>query len=172
MPEAAAPPMRYMTLAAAQAMECNGCGDCCDSRRTDGFWAWGALPRDRYASITGGVELIIPIERIDGHGGSADGADGADGWRDRPNDEDDALPLRPTRFRCSAFQPHEDGTGGCGRHDEPRPALCGEFPVHGPEIEPELAARGEYLLTSNSLPRCTWYRICIVRAGCGCGAFC
>jgi hypothetical protein len=147
------PPMRYVTLAQARALECNGCGDCCDSRRTDGFWAWGALPEDRFASIAG-EPLIIPIERVE---------DG--GWRDRAWEPDDALPLRPTRFRCSAFVPHEDGTGGCGRHREPRPSLCGEFPVEGPEIEAGLAEAGEYELTSNSLPRCTWYRMTVVLEG-------
>ncbi len=154
--DSGAHPLTYMTLVEARSLECNGCGDCCDSRRTDGFWAWGALPADRYVSITG-VELIIPIERVDERAGG--------GWRDRANDEDDALPLRPTRFRCSAFEAHEDGTGGCGRHDQPRSSLCGEFPVWGPEIAPEVEARGEYLLTSNSLSRCTWYRVCIVKEG-------
>ena len=43
---------KYMTLSEARSIECNGCGDCCDSRRTDGYWTWGSLPTDQYASIT------------------------------------------------------------------------------------------------------------------------
>jgi hypothetical protein len=39
----AVPPMRFVTLAQARALECNGCGDCCDTRRTDGYWAWSAF---------------------------------------------------------------------------------------------------------------------------------
>ncbi|MDO9444355.1 MAG: hypothetical protein Q7K37_03495, partial [Dehalococcoidia bacterium] len=55
-------PLRYVTLEAARALECNGCGDCCDSRRTDGFWAWGTLPPDQYREQCG-EPLIIPLER-------------------------------------------------------------------------------------------------------------
>ena len=54
---------KYMTLSEARSIECNGCGDCCDSRRTDGYWTWGSLPTDQYASINNGEPLIIPIIR-------------------------------------------------------------------------------------------------------------
>ena len=65
---------RYLTLAAARALECNGCGDCCDSRRTPD-WAWGALPASQFAELNGGAPLIIPIEPVEASVGG--------GWRDR-----------------------------------------------------------------------------------------
>ncbi len=143
---------RYMTLEAARALECNGCGDCCDSRRTDGYWTWGDLPADLYASICG-APLIIPLERTD---------DG--GWRDRAHLEEDAVGLSGTRFRCTAFVPQPDGGGRCGRHDLPRPSKCGEYPVGGSAIEGELAEVGEVLVPADAFPRCTWYGVVLVRA--------
>jgi hypothetical protein len=142
-----------MTLAQVRALECNGCGDCCDSRRTDGFWTWGRLPDDQFREFNDGNPLLIPLERVEG------------GWRDRPHDPQDAIELTPTRFRCAAFRPTEDGNGLCGIHDAPRPSKCGEFPVHGPDLEPELEEHGEVWLQTGSLPRCTWYNICVVPEG-------
>jgi Fe-S-cluster containining protein len=142
---------RYVTLAQARAMECNGCGDCCDTSRTDGFWAWAALPRDQFASMNDGAPLIIPIERVE------------DGWRDRAWEPDDALDLRPTRFRCAAFRPQDDGRGLCGRHTLERPAVCGEFPVHVIGLDRDVEELGEVPLMTGALPRCTWYRMTVVR---------
>jgi Fe-S-cluster containining protein len=143
----------YLTLAAARALECNGCGDCCDSRRTDGYWRWGRLPADQYAGLTGGEALVIPLERT------------ASGWRDRAYLPEDAAELGGTPFRCTAFRPAADGDGSCGRHDAPRPAVCGEFPVGGAELERELAAAGAVALATSAFPRCTWYRVVVVRDG-------
>lgn len=144
---------QYLTAAEARALECNGCGDCCDSRRTDGYWRWGALPADQYAGLTGGEPLIIPLELHEG------------AWRDRLYRPDDARDLGGTCFRCTAFEPHEDGTGGCGRHDLPRPVACGEFPVGGDTIERELAEHGSAKLETSAFPRCTWYRVIVVPEG-------
>jgi len=141
--------MRYLTLAAVRALECNGCGDCCDSRRTDGFWTWPGLPEDRFTSIVG-EPLITPLERVEG------------GWTPRAWREEDALELSGTRFQCAAFRPQEDGRGLCGRHDQPRPPICGQFPVWGP-LEDELAREPEVPLQTGSLPRCTWYGMTVVR---------
>ena len=143
-------PYRYMTLAAARALECNGCGDCCDSRRSDGFWTWGSLPEGQYAEHCDGVPLIIPMERVDGL------------WSDRRYESSDAGESTPTRFRCSAFRPDSDGGGSCGRHEAWRPARCGEFPTGGEAVEAELAARGYVLLQTAAFPRCTWYRVVVV----------
>lgn len=151
----AVPPMRFVTLAQARALECNGCGDCCDTRRTDGYWAWSALPEDGFASMTGGEPLIIPIERIEVAGGG--------GWRDRAWQPDDASEFLPTRFRCSAFREQEDGRGLCGRHTLDRPAVCGEFPVHVVGLGRDVAELGEVPLLTGALPRCTWYRMTVVR---------
>lgn len=148
-----AAPYRYLTLSAARALECNGCGDCCDSRRTDGFWTWGALPADGYASSTGGERLIIPLERVEG------------GWRDRQWRPEDEGALTPARFRCTAFEPTLEGGGRCARHDRWRPARCGEFPVWGEALEVELRERNEVVLQSVDFPRCTWYRVVVVRDG-------
>jgi len=149
------PPLRYVTLEQARALECNGCGDCCDTRRTDGYWAWSAVPEDGFASMTGDGPLIIPIERIEG----------GDGWRDRAWHPDDASEYYPTRFRCSAFQEQEDGRGLCGRHTLERPGVCGEFPVHVVGLDLDVAELGEIPLLTGALPRCTWYRMIVVRDG-------
>lgn len=149
------PPMRFVTLAQARALECNGCGDCCDTRRTDGYWAWSALPEDGFASMTGGEPLIIPIERIE----AAEGG----GWRDRAWQPDDASEYLPTRFRCAAFQEQEDGRGLCGRHTLERPSVCAEFPVHVVGLDRDVAELGEVPLLTGALPRCTWYRMTVVR---------
>jgi Fe-S-cluster containining protein len=144
---------RFLTLTEARALECNGCGDCCDSRRTDGFWAWGALPADQYSANCGGQPLIIPLERA---GGS---------WRDRAYRAEDAGELSGSRFRCSAFEPHDDGDGACGRHNQTRPAVCGDFPVWGAAIEDELAAAGTVPVQADAFPRCTWHGLAVVREG-------
>lgn len=145
-------PLRYLTLAAARALECNGCGDCCDSRRTDG-WTWAALPEDGYRSLTGGRPLIIPIELVD-----------AD-WRDREQRPEDSAEFSGTRFRCAALQTHPDGTASCLRHDQPRPEQCGRFPVWGRAIEAELREQHEVRLQTGSLPRCTWHRLVVLEDG-------
>ena len=144
----------YLTLEAARAIECNGCGDCCDSRRTDGFWTWGSLRPDQFASLNDETPLIIPLERIEDRD-----------WRDRPRSEADGGELSPTRFRCAAFQPQEDGRGLCGHHDRERPARCGEFPVGEPRLEAELAERGEAALNTSAFPRCSWYGMVVVTEG-------
>lgn len=144
----------YLTLEAARAIECNGCGDCCDSRRTDGFWTWGSLPPDQFASLNDGQPLIIPLALVEG---------GA--WRDRPRTDEDGRELSPTRFRCAAFQPQDDGRGLCGHHDRERPGRCGEFPVREPGIEEELAEHGEVALNTSAFPRCSWYRMTVVPEG-------
>lgn len=146
-----------MRLSDARALVCNGCGDCCDSRRTDGYWTWGSLPADGYASQTGGVPLIIPLVKVNG------------AWEDREVGPDDLSDLGGTRFHCSAFAETPPtvelpgGGGTCTRHDGWRPPACDEFPVRGRQIEEELAASGEVPLETGAFPRCTWYRITVVR---------
>jgi Fe-S-cluster containining protein len=144
----------FMTLAAARAIECNGCGDCCDSRRTDGYWTWGSLPSDQFASMNDGEPLIIPLEQRD---------DGQ--WLERPRVELDGAELSPTRFRCAAFQPQEDGRGLCGHHDRTRPDRCGEFPVYEVHLESELQSQGEVALNTSAFPRCSWYGVIVVPEG-------
>ena len=149
-------PRRYLTLEAARALDCNGCGDCCDSSHTDGFWTWGALPRDQYRPLMDGGPLIIPVARSEG------GWDGAWGDRDwRPGDDSDAT---PTPFRCSAFRPQPDGRGLCGIHDRERPSKCGEFPVHMVGQDDDVEARGVMHLETSAFPRCTWFRMDAVAA--------
>ena len=143
---------RYVTLAQARALDCNGCGDCCDSCRTVGFWSWGALPRDQYAAFMASSPLIIPV--------SSEGI----GWHDRdwrPGDDSEAT---ATPFRCSAFRPQSDGRGLCGIHDQQRPSQCGEFPVHMPGQDADVEARGVMHLETSAFPRCTWVRMDAVAA--------
>ena len=150
-------PRRYLTLAGARALDCNGCGDCCNSSRTDGFWTWGALPEGQYAHLLTDARgergpLIIPVECVDG------------AWRDRTWRPSDATPATPTPFRCAAFQPQEDGRGLCGIHDCERPSQCGEFPVHTPGLEDDVTSRRVLHLETSAFPRCTWHRVDVVAA--------
>lgn len=143
--------LQYMTLEAARALECNGCGDCCDSRRSpDGSWGWAGLPDDLYAGLVGEA-LIIPLEQV------------GESWRERAHRPEDSLELIPTQFHCTAFRPQDDGRGLCGRHTEARPAVCGEFPVWGTAIEHDLEVYGDTNLGTEFLSRCTWYRVRVVR---------
>lgn len=151
MPDHEGVPTRYVTLDYARSLDCNGCGDCCDSRRTDGFWTWGALPADQYRAHCEGQPLIIPLERSDA------------GWRDRAHQPEDESALSGTRFRCAAFQPQDDGRGLCGRHGQWRPPKCGQFPVWGSDIDDELAATGSATLNVGAFPRCTWHGMVVVR---------
>lgn len=144
----------YMTLEAVRALDCNGCGDCCDSRRTDGYWTWGSLPADQFGSLNDGAPLIIPLERRD---------DGE--WVERARTDLDGGELSPTRFRCAAFLPQEDGGGLCGHHDRERPDRCGEFPVYETHLEAELETQGEVALNTSAFPRCTWYGVVVVAEG-------
>lgn len=152
-------PVRFVSLEEARALECNGCGDCCDSRRTDGYWTWAGLPADGYAAQCEGTPLIVPLVNIGGV------------WSDRPHEAADLGDYTGTRFRCAAFvatAPTEalpEGGGACGRHDQWRPSACGEFPVGGAEIEADLARFGEVPLETGAFPRCTWFRMTIVRIG-------
>lgn len=145
--------VRYLTLAQARALECNGCGDCCDSRRTDGYWTWGGLPEHQYRDLNSGRPLIIPLARING------------GWTDRAWEPSDRDELGPTRFRCEAFQPQPDGSGLCGIHDRERPAKCGQFPVYVVGLEDELAECGFVALATSAFPRCTWYGVIVMPEG-------
>ncbi len=163
------PPHLYITLDAARALECNGCGDCCDSTRTDGYWTWGTLPPDQFAALNNGSPLIIPLERLPSSEAPPTSDDTPipaptpnDAWRDRTPNQEDELELFPTRFRCAAFLPQPDGRGLCGHHDRPRPDRCGEFPVRMPHIEQELAEIGEVALNTSAFPNCTWYRMTLV----------
>lgn len=142
----------YVSLADARAIECNGCGDCCDSRRTDGYWTWGALPLGQFEALNDGAPLIIPLERAE---------DGQ--WRDRAPRPEDESELFPTSFRCAAFQPQSDGRGLCGHHDRERPDRCGEYPVQVPYLERELEQFGEVPLSTKEFPRCSWYAMVVVR---------
>jgi len=146
-------PRRYITLSEARSIECNGCGDCCDSRRTDGYWTWGSLPTDQYASMNNDEPLIIPIIKSD---------ENNIGWIDRKRVDQDQLEYYPTRFRCSAFLPQEDGRGLCGKHDSLRPDKCGEYPVHTPGMEEELLEQGEVILNTDTFSRCSWFKITVV----------
>ena len=150
VPEVDGTEVRFLSLGEARAIECNGCGDCCDSRRTDGFWTWGSLPADQYAAMTRARPLIIPLERV------------GVGWRDRAHEGADALSLTPTRFRCVAFEARTDGGGACGVHDQQRPQQCEEFPVWGVAIEADLREHGEVWLQTEAFSRCAWFRVCVV----------
>ena len=125
---------RYMTLAEARAVECNGCGDCCDSRRTNYRFGWGKIPTSQFASYNGGLPLIQT------RGGPGDTCG---------------------LFTCAAFKDDGD-TGRCGLHDKRRPKLCGTFPVWDTHLAEQVAAGVPAKLRTGSLPRCAWYAVVVV----------
>ena len=143
--------MRELTLAEAQALECNGCGDCCDSRRAGNRWWWGSAEDDFYASLNGGQPLIIPLRET--HEGE---------W-------EQSLPLPPPRgrvdaFTCAALRPAGD-TASCSLYGSLRPEACSGFPLFGSfgaALELEAIEKGYGTPQTAWLPRCTWFDVLIV----------
>lgn len=141
--------MIQMTAAEAEALECNRCGDCCESRSVERewpdlgqSWRWGTIPDDRYASINDGQPLIIPLlEATPGY------------YEDAPA----SVRFRGSMpYRCTQFSRDDDGLGVCGLHDAERPEPCGSFPFKYMDDPEAFAQRVAFF------PRCTWYDIEIV----------
>ncbi len=126
---------RYATLAEARTLECNRCGDCCDSRRlpkpTD--WGWADLPENGYAEFNDGEPLIVELS-----------------------------PGATRGFRCARLEPQADGTALCGLHDEPRPPTCIGFPIRFDDFDEVGAA---YEVHTGPLTRCTWYGMVLLPEG-------
>lgn len=145
---------REMPLAEAQALECNGCGDCCDSRRVEGArWWWGDMPDGGlYACLNDGRPLIIPLREV--HEGA---------W-------EQALPMpqatdgRVRQYTCAAFR-NDGDTGSCALHEAERPPICSSFPVFktwGQALLADALIHGYSEPATSWLPRCTWFDILIV----------
>lgn len=143
--------MTGMTLAEAQALECNRCGDCCDSRRAyraGVIWSLGEA-REDHALIP-----LIPLRMV--HDGVFEQALPAP-----------AVLGRADPFTCAALQPQADGTANCGLHNAQRADVCGSFPVfgaHGEDLARKLAASPEQAVWTQAHPlrRCTWADVWIV----------
>ncbi len=139
--------MIQMTAAEAEALECNRCGDCCESRSVekhwpqgDVHWHWGELPADLFAALNDGEPLIIPLlEVTPGY------------YEDSPVGPEASGP-----FRCAQFSRDDDGLGVCGLHDDERPEPCGSFPFK------YMGSPAEFRQRMSFFPRCTWYEIEIV----------
>lgn len=148
-----------LTLAEAQALQCNGCGDCCDSRAAAPHnWHWGNAP-DLYREFNGGEPLIIPLRVWTMDGGYEQAPPGSANRVGRPTF------VGP--FTCTALLPeNEEGQRLCALYEAPRPAICGSFPVwggHGEQIAAELAGGAASVPVQTAcLPRCTWYDTVIV----------
>ncbi len=155
--------LRDFSLREVRDMECNRCGDCCDSSRPDvkidpgtglPLWVWGDnLPEDRYKSRFG-KEMVIPLIRGDGEMIEA---------KDFEYDADG----KPHRsFRCQFLERSEDGTANCGIYDQPepkrRPFNCGSFPVFSQEVDDAIIDHGYFIPPTGALPRCTWYGMRVV----------
>ena len=139
--------VRYMTLAEAQSLECNLCGQCCGSEEADlvGYplrqYTFGGIAPHQWRALNGGQPLIIPLTT----------AGVARTWR--PADADDD---RPPAFRCEALSHHPDGTTRCGLWQSRRPPPCDAFPVKT-NYYPRDLERGAYILLNTQYQRlCTW----------------
>ncbi len=140
--------MTQMTRAEAEALECNRCGDCCESRsverRWPGFghwWRWPGIPPNRLAEFNDGRPLVIPLLEV------------------TPGMFEDAPPsvyLGCAPYRCTQFSRDDDGLGSCGLHDRPRPPICGDFPFKYMDDPEAFESRMAFF------PNCTWYGIEIV----------
>lgn len=174
--------LRNVTLRTARVlMECNRCGDCCDTRRPDvnkdeatglPMFTWesadaaagpGSQTADphRYDDrLDPPQRLILPVVEVEGQLVVGDEFD-----RDAEG--------RPwTSYACAAFVEFPEGPdgpeGGCsiyggedGRHGR-RPLNCGSFPVFGLEVVDTIVQHGAYVPPTGHLPRCTWHGIRVV----------
>lgn len=144
--------MPGMTLTEAQALECNRCGDCCDSRRafrSSDSLRWGFGPHRPDHELIPLIALRMVHEGV----------------------FEQALPAGALTsggpFTCAALQPQPDGTANCGMHNAERAEACGSFPVfgvHGEDLERRLAASPEQAVwtQAHQLRRCTWADVWIV----------
>lgn len=140
-----------MTLAEAQALQCNQCGDCCDSRRARRFsntlWSWGHEAAG---------PMIIPLRM------THEGTGRMDEYED---DVPRSTPVAYTAaFRCALLVPLPDGVAQCGAHGDPTlPPTCSAYPVfegHATWIAEEVAKSGSFAL--HPPERCTWHGVVIV----------
>ncbi len=170
--------LRNVPLREARAMECNRCGDCCDTRhegvdKDEGtglpLFCWeagetasgpGSQTADphRYDDRMG-TRLILPVIEVEGQ--LVIGED-----FDRDADDNPY-----TSFSCAAYIEYPEGPegppGGCGIYGvdgktERRPLNCGNFPVFGLEVDDSIINNGSYVPPTGHQPRCTWYGIRLV----------
>lgn len=140
-----------MTLAEAQALECNGCGDCCDSRRRSGDvtgWRWGALREDQTA-------LVLPL--YEAHPGGP--------YERHPDRSPRAVGVYVAEFECRALVRHGDSASCAVWPTAPR--TCRDWPlwgVYADRVRAEVASAGWSWVRPPS-ERCTWYGVAIVDEG-------
>ena len=151
-PETTPPPetIRFMTLADAQSLTCNQCGQCCVSEEADleGLplrqYAFGAIPEHQWRSLNQGSPLIIPL--------TASGRPRQ--WR--PSDADAAV---HAAFRCAALEHHADGLTRCRLWASGRPAQCDAFPLDAEQHRSDLQGGGYVLLGTTYQRLCTWVEV-------------
>lgn len=144
------PNFRYVTLEEARSWDCNFCGGCCTSTRTDAeplhMYTFGRLPKHQWKKFNGGKPLIIPLTRT--------GKPRA--WR-----EEDAQGDGPA-FVCRALGLEEDGTTRCRLFGSPRHAACGEFPIFSSITDDEVLRQDWHAIPHTTYQRaCTWVDIMI-----------
>lgn len=139
--------IRFMTLAEAQGLECNQCGQCCGSEEADleGFplrqYAFGAIPQHQWRSLNQGSPLIIPL------------TPSGQPRRWRPSDAESAV---HAAFRCAALDHQADGSTRCLLWESRRPAQCDAFPLDTEQHQSDLEG-GAYVLLGTTYQRlCTW----------------
>ena len=144
------PNFRYVTLAEARSWDCNLCGGCCTSTRSDAkplhMYTFGRLPKHQWKKYNGGVPLIIPLTKT--------GAPRV--WR-----EEDAKGDGPG-FVCSALHLEDDGTALCGLFGSPRHSACGEYPIFSSVTDDEVLKEDWHTIPHTTYQRsCTWVDIVI-----------
>lgn len=157
-------PWRIVTVQEARALECNMCGDCCDSSRsgkTGTQWAWGTVPKSKYAEyMPDGTPLFMLLRH------AKNGR-----WVERPWEPEDARDGSNANYRCRAFVPDPldpaapHPTGKCSLWDPDdtttRPPTCSQFPVYSTVLD-GLRPGDVYLLQTMVLTRCTWAFMMVV----------
>ncbi|KKL53565.1 hypothetical protein LCGC14_2274160 [marine sediment metagenome] len=143
------PARRYLSLATAQALACNRCGDCCDSRRAvpPGAFTWGSTDPYLYRDLNHGETLVWPL-----------------GAGLRPIDPAAHVGPHVGPFYCAAFR-EEDGLGCCRLYDGQRPPTCAGFPVFYSDMAERTSEDEPFTAATGSLPRCTWFRVTVLPDG-------
>jgi len=170
--------LRDVTLREARAMECNRCGDCCNSLNENvkrdevtglPMVVWGSkFPEDLYESRYG-KRMLQPVGFLDDS--SEMPYQGRIGIVDKFEEDENGKPY--TCFSCAFHRQDTPEFSTCTlmetysnpdpkKIEQLRPLNCGDFPIFGTSINDTLVAGHPFVPATGSLPRCTWHGLRIV----------